>query len=951
MVRTDVRRWDCTLLPIAALAALAVGSLASTGLAAERVSVDYSFDRPEVSEVMIAGQSYHRLSMPECPNGGQPGQPALPECGARVLIPFGTKVSDVQVIAGERVSLGAGYYVEPVSRPVPLSAGPGAAVPPTPDPSIYASDQPFPGELFAEIGPQSFRGYQMLVLRLQPVQYVPSSGELSYFSRLTVVVDTVVADGAAPLYRGLPEDAWEAAGKVDNPELVQTYAAAGQRGEKGFDLLILTTDSLASAFQPLKDYHDANGLPTMIHTTTDVGSNDPDDVRDYIRDRYNNDGISYVIIGGDDDVIPAKNLYVDSQAGSVEYAMPGDIYFACLDGTWNYDGDSYWGEPTDGENGGDVDLFAEVYIGRACGGNTTEINRFVDKTLWYFNDGHTQVENVLLVGEYLGFGGVSEYAAWTLEQLIDGCVNCDGYTTVGIPSDQYVIDTLFERDMSWTQAHLVTRINNGLHLLNHLGHGDTGYAMKLYNSDIMSDLNNTDLCFVYSQTCLAGHFDGTDCWAEYMHIKTDSGGFAVIMNARYGWGQYNSTDGPSQWFNRQFWDAVYGEGLMEAGPANQDSKEDNIHRINEPCGRWCYYELNLFGDPTLAFRGVAAIGFEYPGGIPETVLPGQPTTIEVVVNPIGDGVPVADSGQLHYSIDGGAYMAVDMTETSPNHYEATLPALACGSTIDFYFTAEEATNGTFSDPRDAPATTYSAFPVTEIVEIFADDFETNQGWTVENSPGLTDGSWERGVPVGGGDRGDPATDYDGSGKCYLTDNEDGNSDVDDGYTWLISPTFDLSGGDAEVHYALWYTNNFGADPNNDLFKTYVSNDNGASWVLAETIGPQTSAGWNEHTFMVGDFVTPNARVKVRFEASDLHDGSVVEAGIDDFSVLRYICEDVCFGDLDGDNDVDLNDLSLLLSHYGMTSGAEYEHGDLDGDGDVDLNDLSQLLAVYGTSCP
>jgi hypothetical protein len=34
----------------------------------------------------------------------------------------------------------------------------------------------------------------------------------------------------------------------------------------------------------------------------------------------------------------------------------------------------------------------------------------------------------------------------------------------------------------------------------------------------------------------------------------------------------------------------------------------------------------------------------------------------------------------------------------------------------------------------------------------------------------------------------------------------------------------------------------------------------------------------------------------------------------------------------------------------MTSGAEYEDGDMDGDGDVDLADLSALLAVYGTSC-
>ncbi len=58
----------------------------------------------------------------------------------------------------------------------------------------------------------------------------------------------------------------------------------------------------------------------------------------------------------------------------------------------------------------------------------------------------------------------------------------------------------------------------------------------------------------------------------------------------------------------------------------------------------------------------------------------------------------------------------------------------------------------------------------------------------------------------------------------------------------------------------------------------------------------------------------------------------------------------CFGDLDGDGDVDLTDLATLLANYGTPSGAEYEDGDLDGDGDVDLTDLAMLLANYGTSC-
>jgi len=56
------------------------------------------------------------------------------------------------------------------------------------------------------------------------------------------------------------------------------------------------------------------------------------------------------------------------------------------------------------------------------------------------------------------------------------------------------------------------------------------------------------------------------------------------------------------------------------------------------------------------------------------------------------------------------------------------------------------------------------------------------------------------------------------------------------------------------------------------------------------------------------------------------------------------------GDLDHDLDVDLEDLSTLLSAFGTTHGAAWAQGDADGDGDVDLADLSTLLAQFGWSC-
>jgi hypothetical protein len=571
------------------------------------INITYPFNSPTIETIDIAGTLYNRVTLPDSYPAGSAGEPKIPSKGVFLLLPPETKVSDITIIPGEKIVLGTGFIVEPTSQAIPMSQTENLPIP-TPNEAIYQSDAAYPGELFTQIGVQSFRGYQILVLLLHPIQYNPVTGELSYYTNLEVSVHTVATGVQSVYYRGCAQDSKEVQQKVDNPEMSLRYTQEYSSSSPSFDaydLLIITTDALKDGFEPLKQAHDATGVSTVIKTLTDVGGSDLESIRNYIRDAYTNWGIEYVLIGGDDNVVPAPMLFVSGMDENVTYyedTMPADLYYACLDGPYNYDGDGNWGEPNDGEGGGDVDLIAEVYVGRACVGSAAEVNNFVTKTVAYINrnldDGY--LKKVCHAGEYLGDYGIASYGGNYIDQLVNGSTD-DGYTTVGIPGDDYIINKLYDSPgYDWPTSAIISVINNGVHIINHLGHASYDYNMKMgsYDVDALNNPSNRT-CFIYSQGCMAGGFDNGDCIAEHFTVKTTHAAFAGIWNARYGFFWSYSTDGDSQRLHRQFWDAVFGEMIPEIGRANHDSKEDNLPIIGRSCIRWCYYETNLFGDPAL----------------------------------------------------------------------------------------------------------------------------------------------------------------------------------------------------------------------------------------------------------------------------------------------------------------------------------------------------------------
>jgi len=603
----------------------------------------YRMPTPTVADLgaRAIGANRHRLRMGNAFVHGEPGEPVLPFVPCKVVLPQGHTIKEVMVSPGAQRELEGSCQVEHGQTPYPLV--PGVKPEPTePDASVYESDAGFPAQRYEIVGVHKQRGVSIAFINLFPVKYKPQSGKVSYYGEMDLTVLTEPEDRALgggkvrfrrkaahnlsrgvdnpatlAVYEEVPPDAAGSGGyRADEEDPPSPWPSLPCDGGESYEYVVVTSESIRDAttettLVDLIEHKRAKGLTATIVSIEDIldepgyaGTDSAETLRNFIIDAYNNWGTEFILLGGDTAVVPMRKLraYASGETDDI----PSDVYFQCLDGSYNSDGDSVWGESTDGDGGGDVDLLAEVYIGRASAEDEDEMANFVYKTIEYetAGDHESYITNALMVGEHLGFGGDSEYAKESMEEIRLGS-DAHGYTTAGFAATNiFKVDTLYEQDESWTKTDVLDLIDaNTYSVINHLGHCNTTYCMKFVNADADA-LVNTSFLFAYSQGCIPGAFD-RDCVGEHLTTSTTHGMFAVVFNARYGWGTYNSTDGPSQQYNRPFWHAYFGEEEGRLGAMNAYAHEFNISKINQSCMRWCFYESNLLGDPETAIHGLA----------------------------------------------------------------------------------------------------------------------------------------------------------------------------------------------------------------------------------------------------------------------------------------------------------------------------------------------------------
>ncbi|MBM4130275.1 hypothetical protein FJ250_04515, partial [bacterium] len=428
-----------------------------------------------------------------------------------------------------------------------------------------------------------------------------------------------------------------------NPDKTPSLAGSPVAG------LIITNAALAPAFQTLADYRTARGLPTVVATREYIvanhrqGSDLQETIRFYIQDAYAKWGIDYVLLGGDADILPPRLILNSMYPPNSYTAIPCDLYFACLDGNWNADGDENYGQPAWYERPGDlVDFAEEVYLGRAPVSTSAQAQLFVQKVIQYESQpaGVGWTNRVLLAAEVLfpevyqpGATIFLDGASFAHEQYTNLIGPCTDMQSLRM----YETDALFPRDRPLTKASLVDTLNTGHYgIVNQIGHG---YFFNMSVGDgnfttVDADnlVNGNHQFLLYGLNCASAAFDNS-CLMERLLQNPGGGAVAALGSTRESFPYAVNA------YQQNFFGQLYCEGEHRLGRLVALSRlpylADTVYNYVD---RWTFESYTLLGDPALQVWSASpqALVVTAPSSLPLGT-----QTVNVTVTSAGSPLPGA----------------------------------------------------------------------------------------------------------------------------------------------------------------------------------------------------------------------------------------------------------------------------------------------------------------------
>ena len=408
-----------------------------------------------------------------------------------------------------------------------------------------------------------------------------------------------------------------------------------------YDYIIITNEELKSAFEPLLRWKRAKGCVGAIVTTEEINrfsraKDLPAKIKDYLKNGLRCGNLKYVLLGGDDTVVPVRycsgNFYF--KAPETDREIPADLYYACINDPYDWDrnGNGVYGEPEDF-----IRMAPSFAVTRVPVNAKWAAKAYVDKVIEYertpkWNNRFLLWGNILdlesntsasLKGNCFYKEYIEKYKAFDKEELFDDS-NTLGYPIINCIN----VDTL------------IHEIRKGYNFISAVTHGtQTSWRIgtKVVDKNIVHDVYFTanagghinDDChtIITTMACQTNAFDITDTLnseaslSEMFIRNAYSGVVAYLGCSRNSWFRlFNGVD-PSRslGYEGEFYKYLLdGNTTNSFGPVVQAAKANQLKYVLNDSKDLCraiMLGLNPLGDPEMPifteqphiFNGISAV--------------------------------------------------------------------------------------------------------------------------------------------------------------------------------------------------------------------------------------------------------------------------------------------------------------------------------------------------------
>lgn len=335
--------------------------------------------------------------------------------------------------------------------------------------------------------------------------------------------------------------------------------------EEGARYLIITTDALAGAIQPLAEWKHFSGMKCKVVTLSQIGGTDTTAIKNYIRNAYNNWPIrpEYVLLVGSPSALPSRYyIWIRSHNQRITYYT-----------------DNFYGDI----NG---DLFIDIPVGRFPAKSARQCSVMVAKTLAY--ERYPELTDSLWlrkVTTIVNEGGDSDDTIYwnDVRILARNFLSCDSLS----------------RLRGDTATDVVNSVTNGTGMVMYRGTG-VGNWREPFDVNPALTNNGKKLPVVLSITCATMSLAPNetmvgDAWVKAGTVNELKGAVAFFGNT-HSLASNTTTVRKRSAVARAFTKAVFEEGKTKLGRAMIQAKESLYRAFRDT---FDYHGFNLLGDPDL----------------------------------------------------------------------------------------------------------------------------------------------------------------------------------------------------------------------------------------------------------------------------------------------------------------------------------------------------------------